>query len=93
LKSARNEFQEKFGPAAANLAVQEGRWQEFNKAKIEAYQVLQDLVRESGAKAAAEPCPICGSKMVKRHDRNGRPFWGCTGYPKCKGSRDWNPQK
>jgi len=93
LKTARQEFREKFGPQATNLAISEGRQSEFNTAKLEAYMALQDLKREATAKAGEETCPICGGKMVKRHDRNGHPFWGCAAYPKCKGSRDWNSKK
>lgn len=89
LKSAREEFREKFGPEAANAAIAEGRQDEFNRGRIEAYVALQDLSRGTAAKSGSEPCPVCGGKMVKRHDRNGRPFWGCAAYPKCKGSRDW----
>ena len=89
LKSAREEFREKFSPEAENAAAAEGRSQEFAKAKIEAYIALQDKLHESTAKSGSEPCPVCGGKMVKRHDRNGHPFWGCSAYPKCKGSRDW----
>ena len=36
-------------------------------------------------------CPECGRAMVNRTARrgpnNGRDFWGCTSYPKCKGTR------
>jgi DNA-binding helix-hairpin-helix protein with protein kinase domain len=36
-------------------------------------------------------CPRCGSKMVQRFARRGRnagrPFWGCSRYPTCKGTR------
>ena len=28
-------------------------------------------------------CPSCGIKMIKRESKRG-PFWGCTGYPRCK---------
>ena len=93
LKAAREEFREKFGPEAANLAELQGRSTEFAKAKIEAYFALQDLARESSASVSDEACPLCGGKMVKRHDRNGRPFWGCAAYPKCKGSRNWEAPK
>ena len=34
-------------------------------------------------------CPRCGAPMVKRvatkGERAGRMFWGCSGFPKCKG--------
>lgn len=30
-------------------------------------------------------CPSCGTKMVaKKSTNDGRKFWGCTGYPRCK---------
>ncbi|RUO97680.1 topoisomerase DNA-binding C4 zinc finger domain-containing protein [Hyphomicrobium sp.] len=36
-------------------------------------------------------CPSCGAKMVKRTarrgHRSGRPFWGCSHYPRCRGTR------
>ena len=93
LQSAREEFREKFGPEAADQAVREGREREFTRAKVEAYLALQDKVQESAAKAGDKACPVCGGKMVKRHDRNGRPFWGCAAYPRCKGSRNWEQRK
>jgi hypothetical protein len=33
-------------------------------------------------------CPLCGATMVKRTARaGGVPFWGCSTYPRCKGTR------
>lgn len=36
-------------------------------------------------------CPLCGKPMVRRaqrrSDRAGSEFWGCSDYPRCKGSR------
>jgi len=36
-------------------------------------------------------CPLCGKLMVLRTARKGRnagaQFWGCCGYPECKGVR------
>ena len=35
-------------------------------------------------------CPRCGRKMVRRIAAKGRgtggPFWGCPGYPRCRGT-------
>ena len=32
-------------------------------------------------------CPQCGVLMVQRAARaTGQPFWGCTRYPRCKGT-------
>lgn len=40
---------------------------------------------------AAPACPVCGSEMVKRPARRGPNaggwFWGCSQYPKCRGTR------
>jgi DNA topoisomerase-1 len=30
-------------------------------------------------------CPECGSQMVVRRSRFGRLFYGCSGYPACRG--------
>lgn len=30
-------------------------------------------------------CPVCESRMIQRKSSFG-PFWGCTRYPKCKGT-------
>jgi hypothetical protein len=32
-------------------------------------------------------CPFCGAPMVHRNGRYG-PFWGCSQYPECEGTRD-----
>lgn len=36
-------------------------------------------------------CPLCSSNMVlrdaKRGANTGKSFWGCTQYPRCKGTR------
>lgn len=33
-------------------------------------------------------CPRCGSKMIERANRkSGQTFYGCSRYPKCKGTR------
>ncbi|MEO7150834.1 MAG: restriction endonuclease [Burkholderiaceae bacterium] len=41
--------------------------------------------------AAAPLCPRCGSSMVGRTARRGASagagFWGCSGYPACRGTR------
>ncbi|MCX6359538.1 MAG: four helix bundle suffix domain-containing protein [Armatimonadetes bacterium] len=43
----------------------------------------------SGGAGQIPSCPQCGRPMVARTARQGRnegrPFWGCSGYPECKG--------
>ena len=37
-------------------------------------------------------CPNCGSSMVKRTAKKGvnvgNQFWGCSTFPKCKGTQN-----
>lgn len=34
-------------------------------------------------------CPECGESMVSRANKTtGQRFWGCSNFPKCKGTRD-----
>lgn len=30
------------------------------------------------------PCPNCGKPLIRRKNKNGNFFWGCSGYPDCK---------
>jgi len=35
-------------------------------------------------------CPNCGKDMVaRRRSRDGNPFWGCSGFPHCRGIVDY----
>jgi four helix bundle suffix protein len=54
---------------------------------------LTSIRVEARAKQEAAPvCPNCGKAMVRRKARTGKNagqgFWGCTGYPECKGVRE-----
>jgi hypothetical protein len=47
---------------------------------------------DSSNKTQSTPnCPLCGGTMVKRTAKKGSSagevFWGCAGYPRCKGTR------
>ena len=45
---------------------------------------------ESRAKQDGAPsCPECGKPMAKRRSKQGE-FWGCSGYPECKGTKRMN---
>jgi restriction system protein len=36
---------------------------------------------------ATPNCPKCGASMIERSNRaTGQRFWGCTSYPKCRGT-------
>ncbi len=46
---------------------------------------------QSTLRGESPVCPLCGKPMVrreqKRGDRAGSEFWGCSDYPRCRGSR------
>src|SRR5690606_13359616 len=52
-------------------------------------QRLRAAIREAYRRAATIPCcHLCGRAMALRKTRNGaRRFYGCIGYPECKGTR------
>ncbi len=66
-------------------------------------QAKTDVDRSPGQRAAAPPvqrsavpakaasCPLCSKPMVRRTAKRGAnagsEFWGCTGYPACRGTR------
>ena len=47
--------------------------------------------RTDRTKNSAPACPICGKPMMLRTARKGpqagSQFWGCSGYPECKGTK------
>lgn len=42
--------------------------------------------REEQRNADSPPCPNCQQPMRRRRSAKGE-FWGCTGYPACKGTK------
>jgi len=46
------------------------------------------------AENRSPPCPSCGAPMKSRTARRGKikaqVFWGCSNYPKCRGTRPIN---
>lgn len=63
-----------------------GLRERMTKARLEA-RASQEAMKEPEAPA----CPDCGKHMRKRVAKNGpsagKPFWGCSGYPECRGIR------
>ena len=41
------------------------------------------------ADAEVPACPACGSPMVRRQAKRegSAPFWGCSAFPRCRGTR------
>lgn len=55
-------------------------------------QLTTERVEARAAAENAPDCPDCGKPMKKRTARSGKTpgsiFWGCTGYPDCRGTRE-----
>jgi hypothetical protein len=41
--------------------------------------------------ATAPACPKCGGNMTNRKGPRGD-FWGCNGFPECRGSANFSPE-
>lgn len=57
---------------------------------VDALPSSTDAIKPQESLSEAPPrCPICGSVMLKRTALKGanagKEFWGCPGFPKCKG--------
>ncbi|HEY3298692.1 MAG TPA: restriction endonuclease [Armatimonadota bacterium] len=48
---------------------------------------------QAGGRQSLPDCPVCGKAMVLRTARQGKAagsqFWGCSSYPKCRGTREF----
>jgi hypothetical protein len=68
-------------------------WQERLKGRLrQCWKVA--LADKPKVAEGAEICPKCGAGMILRTNRvTENQFWGCSNYPKCKGSKDVQPVK
>ncbi|OGV62483.1 MAG: hypothetical protein A3K18_06035 [Lentisphaerae bacterium RIFOXYA12_64_32] len=45
---------------------------------------------EGDAEEEAPPCDVCGAPMRKSYrKKDNSPFWGCTNYPGCRGTKPY----
>lgn len=50
---------------------------------------VEPVLLASTETAARPDCPRCGAKMVIRNTRReGKFFWGCSDFPRCRATRD-----
>ena len=57
-------------------------------ARSMASEPVPSLGPTPSALSPAPACPRCGQDMVRRTNRHdGTHFWGCPGYPSCRGTR------
>jgi predicted RNA-binding Zn-ribbon protein involved in translation (DUF1610 family) len=71
--------------------IESGRLKPSIKTHREHVQHVKNIVKEKQQAANVNPCPQCGKPMVlrtaKRGANQGKQFWGCSGYPKCRTAR------
>jgi len=67
-----------------------GLRERMTRARLEVREGLSDK-SDMSDKTKAPSCPKCGKPMLQRTARTGPhaggSFWGCTGYPECRGIR------
>jgi four helix bundle suffix protein len=67
--------------------IQQGGYSE----QLAAARIAQRQRTQADSSAQLPVCPLCGKLMTLRTARKGKhagsQFWGCTGYPACKGTR------
>jgi restriction system protein len=68
--------------------VASGRLKPSIKTHIDHVKHVKAIIEEKQRQVDENVCPKCGRPMVLRTARNGgnqgKQFWGCTGYPKCR---------
>ena len=85
---AREGFAERFNYEEQDKAAAENRMGEYAAAMLQAEHEIRMAGEAAVAKREAPKCPVCGGEMVRRSSKDGKLFWGCRGYPDCKGSRN-----
>ncbi|SDP04938.1 restriction system protein [Paenibacillus sp. yr247] len=64
-----------------------GKWQPTNK-KSKANSIRSDVQKSQAQVAAAkETICSCGAPMVSRKGKEGKPFLGCSTFPRCRQAR------
>jgi restriction system protein len=65
-----------------------GRLKPSIKTHREHVKHVKAIIEEKQSQVDENACPKCGRPMTLRTARNGdnqgKQFWGCTGYPKCR---------
>lgn len=56
---------------------------EFYYPFIEKFNEVSQKMYKDPLEETGEMCPVCGSPLVKRKNRYGKTFIGCSAYPKC----------
>ncbi|NIK75042.1 restriction system protein [Paenibacillus castaneae] len=69
-----------------------GKWKPGNKESKKIPKTMKSTISElqttqKQLAVSSESTCTCGAPMIKRKSREGREFWGCTSFPKCRNTR------
>ena len=64
------------------LVVRKGKYGEFTACSN--YPNCKYIKKESKKETIIIDCPNCSGKIVERHSKKGKVFYGCNNFPKCK---------
>lgn len=79
---------DKYIKTVGNEFVEQGGFRERLSAVRSEARTQQDGLPEAGPQ-----CPKCGAATRLRKTRkDNKPFWGCTGYPACRGTVECHPE-
>lgn len=65
-------------------------YQEFKPLLDNANKKMPRTIIKKEVVEVGEDCPLCGKPLVYRQNKKGEPFIGCSGFPKCKYTRNIN---
>ena len=60
----------------------------YNMSQAKGQAMTANIQNENSKVNAADTCPRCGSDVVLKNGKRGK-FIGCSGFPKCRYSRDY----
>lgn len=94
MQAAKERFVAANDLKALNISVPTSVVKELKRIKVNFPQSPQKTTSNTATPAGTPSlkCPVCRSTMVKRKQRKGRTkryFWGCSRYPRCRGTRTY----
>ena len=67
------------------------KW-DYHQKREQSEQVAEDNLQKALQSSNSPACPQCKSEMRVRRPQSfqkWQPFWGCSQYPVCKGTRPY----
>lgn len=71
----------------ADYYIEQGIGHDDFDSDFDGEQTIKRMYTRYGSLAGPGPCPRCKAKTILRNGIYGE-FYGCTKFPKCKGTRD-----